>query len=123
MILEVLLGMDDYQRHLRRLKMMSDSVKRRASIYSQISAVDRKDTAKSMTSLRKAPNPGGKLQKIGFIIFWVPEPTGISNAVGAPMILAGKYLEKRYNGATIKDIADTAKQNQYTVSHFKDSVL
>lgn len=115
--------MDEYQRHLRRLKLMSDSVRRRARIYSQISDIDKKDTAKSMTALRKAPNPGGKLQKVGFIIFWVPEPTGISNAVGAPMILAGKYLQKKYNGATIRDITDTVKNNQYAVSNFKDSVL
>lgn len=118
-----MVGMDEYQRHLRKLKLMSESVRRRAGIYSEISDIDRKDTAKSMTSLRKAPNPGGKLQKIGFIIFWVPEPTGISNAVGAPMILAGKYLEKKYNGATLKDIASTMKNNHHTVSSFKDTVL
>jgi hypothetical protein len=76
-----------------------------------------------LTALRKAPNPGGKLQKIGFIIFWFPEPTFISHAIGGPMILAGKYLEKRYNGATLNDIGKTTKDNHQIISSFKDEVL
>jgi len=112
-----------YEHRLRKLKLMSDSVKRRAKLYSKISEIDDKNAAKSMTALRKAPDPGGKIQKIGFIVFWIPEPTGISNAVGAPMILAGKFLEKKYNGATIGDISKGTKNNLQTISHFKDSVF
>ena len=115
--------MVEYKHRLRKLKLMSDSVKRRAKLYSKISEIDYKGAAKSMTALRKAPDPGGKIQKIGFIVFWIPEPTGISNAVGAPMILAGKFLEKKYNGATISDINKNAKNNLQTISHFKDSVF
>jgi hypothetical protein len=115
--------MDEYEHQLRKLKLVSDSVKRRASLYSKISEIDDKRTAKSMTALRKAPDPGGKMQKIGFIIFWIPEPTGISNAIGAPMILAGKFLEKKYNGATLNDISKGTKANLQTISHFKDSVF
>ena len=115
--------MDEYQKRLHKLKLVSESVKRRTKIYSKISEIDDKHTAKSMSALRKAPDPGGKMQKIGFIIFWIPEPTGITNAIGAPMILAGKYLEKRYNGATIHDIGKTTQNNAYTISNFKDNVF
>lgn len=115
--------MDEYKERLRKLKLASESIKRRTSIYSKISEIDDKHTARSMSSLRKAPDPGGKMQKIGFIIFWIPEPTGVTNAIGAPMILAGKYLEKRYNGATLPDISKTAKNNAHTISSFKDSVF
>jgi len=120
---KLILGMDKYQKRLRMLKMASESVKRRTSIYSEISDIDNKHTAKSMSSLRNAPDPGGKMQKIGFIIFWIPEPTGITNAIGAPMILAGKYLEKRYNGSTLHDIGKTTKNNAHTISNFKDAVF
>ena len=120
---KVTLGMDEYQKRLRRLKLASESVKRRTSIYSEISDIDNKHTAKSMSVLRKAPDPGGKMQKIGFIIFWIPEPFGITNAIGAPMILAGKYLEKRYNGSTLPDIGKTTKNNAHTISSFKDAVF
>lgn len=115
--------MEKYEHQLRKLKLMSDSVKRRTKLYSNISEIDDKNTSKSMTALRKAPDPGGKVQKIGFIIFWFPEPTFISHAIGGPMILAGRYLEKRYNGATLKDIGKATKDNQYTISNFKDKVL
>lgn len=120
---KVILGMDKYQKRLHKIKLVSESVKRRASIYSKISEIDDKHTAKSMSVLRNAPDPGGKIQKIGFIIFWIPEPTGITNAIGAPMILAGKYLEKKYNGSTLPDIGKTTKNNAYTISNFKDTVF
>lgn len=120
---KVTLGMDKYQERLRKLKLASESVKRRTGIYSEISDIDNKHTAKSMSVLRKAPDPGGKMQKIGFIIFWIPEPFGITNAIGAPMILAGKYLEKRYNGSTLPDIGKTTKNNAHTISSFKDAVF
>ena len=28
-------------------------------------------------------------------MLWIPEPTGVTVAVGAPMILAGRYLDKK----------------------------
>jgi hypothetical protein len=115
--------MDKYEQLLHKLKLTSESVSRRTKLYSKISDIDGKHTAKSMAVLRKAPDPGGKLQKVGFIIFWIPEPTGISNAIGAPMILAGKYLEKRYNGSTLNDVGKTTKNNLHTITNFKDSVL
>lgn len=120
---KMMLGMDEYKERLRKLKLASESVKRRTNIYSEISDIDNKHTAKSMSSLRKAPDPGGKMQKIGFIIFWIPEPFGITNAIGAPMILAGKYLEKRYNGSTLPDIGKATKNNAHTISSFKDAVF
>lgn len=120
---KLMTGMDEYRHRLRKLKLISDSVKRRANLYAKISEIDDKRTAKSLTALRKAPDPGGKIQKVGFIIFWIPEPTGISNAIAAPMILAGRYLEKKYNGATISDISKNTKDNLQTISNFKDSVL
>src|SRR5574338_503796 len=108
---------------IEKIQQMTNSVKRRHRVYSDLTKIDRNGASHSMKSLRKAPNPGGKLQKIGFIIFWIPEPTGITNAIGAPMILAGKYLEKKYNGATLKDIGKATNNNRYTISSFKDNVL
>lgn len=115
--------MDAMSGRIDKIKQMSDSIKRRHAVYSDISKIDDGNTAGSMRALRKAPDPGGKIQKIGFIIFWFPEPTFISHAIGGPMILAGKYLEKRYNGATLNDIGKSTKDNQQIMSHFRDSVL
>ncbi|HXG74904.1 MAG TPA: hypothetical protein VNK44_08835 [Candidatus Nitrosotenuis sp.] len=115
--------MDAMFRRIEQIKQISASIKRRHAVYSDIAKLDDAKTTDSMKALRKAPDPGGKIQKIGFIIFWIPEPTGITNAIGAPMILAGRFLEKKYNGATIKDIGKAAKDNQQIFSHFKDTVM
>ena len=56
--------------------------------------MDDKHTARSLGALQRAPAPRKKLQKIGFIMLWVPEPTGVTCAIGGPMILAGRYLDK-----------------------------
>lgn len=115
--------MDEMFKRIDKIKHLSNSIQRRHAVYSDISKIDDRNTAGSMRALRKAPDPGGKIQKVGFIIFWFPEPTFISHAIGGPMILAGKYLEKRYNGATLKDIGKNTKDNQQIMSHFRDTVL
>lgn len=106
-----------------KLKRFSESVKRRASLYSDLAKIDDKKTAQSLRALRKASDPGRKLAKIGFIIFWIPEPTGISNAIGAPMIIAGKYLERVYNGATISDVGHETKNMVTTIKDFKEATF
>jgi hypothetical protein len=115
--------MNEMFERIDKIKQISHSIKRRHAVYSDIAKIDDDKTAGSMKALRKASDPGGKIQKAGFIIFWIPEPTGISNAIGAPMILAGRYLEKKYNGATLKDIGKATKDTQHTISHFRDTVF
>ena len=114
---------DPLKERLDKLKKMSDSAKRRASMYSEISTMDDKNTARSLGALQKAPAPGKKLQKIGFLMLWVPEPTGVTCAVGGPMIVAGRYLDKKYNGATIHDIGHETKNTFSSLHDFKNSLL
>ena len=111
-----------YQK-LKKLKTMSESVKRRTGLYADLTKVEDKKTAQSLGALQKAPAPGKKLQKIGFIMFWVPEPSGVTCAIGGPMILAGKYLDKVYNGATINDIGAQTKNTISSIHDFKKSLL
>ncbi|KFM19291.1 hypothetical protein AAA799D07_00585, partial [Marine Group I thaumarchaeote SCGC AAA799-D07] len=85
--------------------------------------MDDKHTASSLGALQKAPAPGKKIQKIGFLMLWVPEPTGVTCAVGGPMIVAGRYLEKKYNSATIHDIGHETKTTISSISDFKNSVM
>ena len=108
---------------LKNLKTISESVRRRTGLYSDLSKVDGKKTAQSLRALQKAPDPGRKITKIGFIVFWIPEPTGISNAIAAPMILTGKYLERVYNGSTIHDIAAETKNTTTSIHDFKKSIF
>ena len=114
---------DPLQKHIERLKIMRESAKRRSALYSDLTKLDDKNTTRSLRALTKAPAPGKKIQKIGFIMFWIPEPTGITCAAGGPMILAGKYLEKVYNGAKISDVGNHTKESFSTIRDFKDTMM
>ena len=111
--------MDALKERLDKLKRFSDSAKRRANLYTDIAKMDDTHTARSLGALQKAPAPGKKLQKIGFLMLWVPEPTGVTCAIGGPMIVAGRYLDKKYNGATINDIGHETKNTISSINDFK----
>ena len=55
-------------------------------------------------------------------MLWIPEPTGITCAVGGPMIVAGKYLDRVYNGATINDVGNHTKQTHSKLTDFKKTL-
>jgi len=114
---------DSLRKHIERLKIMKESAKRRNELYSGLTKLDDKNTRRSLRALTKAPAPGKKIQKIGFIMCWIPEPTGVTCAVGGPMILAGRYLEKVYNGAKISDIGNHTKESFSTIHDFKNSMM
>ena len=55
-------------------------------------------------------------------MLWIPEPTGVTCAIGGPMIVAGRYLDKKYNGSTIRDIGHHTKNTMSTISDFRNTV-
>ena len=114
---------DPLKQRLEKIRAYSESIKRRSTVYSDLAKIDDKNTARSLGALQRASAPGKKLQKIGFIMLWVPEPTGVTCAVGGPMILAGRYLDKVYNGSTISDIGNQTKHAVSTIGSFKQSVF
>ena len=114
---------DPLQKHVEKLRIMRESAKRRTELYSDLVKLDYKSTKRSLTALTKAPAPGKKIQKVGFIMLWIPEPTGITCAVGGPMILAGRYIEKVYNGAKISDVGNHTKDTFSTIHDFKNSLM
>ena len=113
---------DALRERLERIRSYSDSAKRRADLYCDIAKMGDQGTARSLGALQRAPAPGKKLQKIGFIMLWVPEPTGVTCAIGGPMILAGRYLEKKYNSSTISDIGEQAKSTTSAIHDFKNTI-
>ena len=111
---------DSIQERVRHIRLMTESAKRRSSIYSGISSFNDKKTADSLGALNRASAPGRKIQKLGFIMLWIPEPTGVTCAVGAPMILDGRYLDRKYNGSTLKDIGEHTKETITSINSFKN---
>ena len=114
---------DPLKERLDKLRKFSDSAKRRANLYSEITNIDDKHTANSLGALQKAPAPGKKLQKIGSLMLWIPEPTGITCAIGGPMIVAGRYLDKKYNGSTLHDVGHQTKNTISSIRDFNNSVI
>ena len=113
---------DPLKARLDKLRKMHETTHRRASLYSEVAKIDDSHT-KSLGCLQKAPAPGKKLQKVGFLMLWVPEPTGVTCAIGGPMIVAGRYLDKKYNGTTIHDIGHETKNTLSSLSDFKKSIF
>ena len=114
---------DPLKARLDNLKKFSESAKRRANLYSEINGFDDKHTVRSLGALRKASAPGKKLQKVGFLMLWIPEPTGITCAIGGPLIVAGRYLDKKYNGSTLHDVGHQTKNTISSISDFKNTVF
>ena len=111
---------DLMKQRIEKLKLMRESANRRSSLYSDITKIDDENMGKSLGPLNRASAPGKKLQKLGFVMLWIPEPTGVTVALGAPMILAGRYLDKVYNGATLKDVGSNTKKTMSSIQQFKN---
>ena len=107
---------------IERLRIMRESASRRTDLYSDMGKLDDKKTSQSLGALNRASAPGRKMQKLGFLMLWIPEPTGVTVAVGAPMILAGRYLDKKYNGSTLKDIGHNTNETMSSINQFKASL-
>ncbi len=114
---------DPLKARLEKLRKSSESAKRRANLYTEVAKMNEGSHTSSLGALQRAPAPGKKLQKIGFLMLWVPEPTGVTCAVGAPLIVAGRYLDKKYNGATIHDIGHETKNAFSSIRDFKNSII
>ncbi len=112
---------DHLKTRLEKVRKVSDSAKRRATLYTDMSKIDDKGTARSMRSLQKAPSPGKKMQKIGLALVLAPEP--MTTPIGIAMMAAGKIIEKKYNGATIHDIGHETKHTLSTINDFKNTVM
>ena len=110
---------DPLRKKVDLLRAYSTSAKRRIEVYTDIAKIDNSHTKKSLNALHKAPAPGNKLKKVGFIMCWIPEPTGVTCAIGAPMIVAGKYLDKKYNSATISDVGHQTKEMVSSINDIK----
>jgi len=113
---------DSFKEKIERLRIIKESASRRSDLYNDMGKLDDKKTSQSLGALNRASAPGRKIQKLGFLMLWIPEPTGVTVAVGAPMILAGRYLDKKYNGSTLKDIGHSTHEALSSINQFKTSL-
>jgi hypothetical protein len=112
---------DHLKARLEKVRKASDSAKRRASLYKDMSKFDGKSTAQSLRCTRKAPSPGKKMQKIGVALVLAPEP--VTTPIGIALMAAGTIFEKKYNGATITDIGHETKHTISAMNDFKNTIM
>lgn len=118
---KIVLPMDEgFKTGIDKIKKAHDSLHRRAKVYSELGKLDDRGVARALGSVQRSPAPGKKIMKIGFIMLFSPDP--FTTPFGIPMIIAGKYLEKVYNGATIKDIGEETKKFGTDMSSIKDHI-
>lgn len=96
---------------VKRVKDTVDMLKRRMELRSSmLNTIADTRLKVSINDITHAPQLSKKISRIGWMLFWIPEPTMVSTAVGIPMILAGRALDRYYNGLTVKGLyEETAK--------------
>ncbi|GBC74073.1 hypothetical protein HRbin05_00104 [archaeon HR05] len=96
---------DKGSNNIKRARDAVDMLKRRIELRSSmLDTLADNNLKASINSIRHAPQLSKKISRIGWMLFWIPEPTMVSTAVGIPMILAGKALERYYNSLTVKGL-------------------
>lgn len=111
---------EKYRKNIHKIKKITESVNRRAEIYSGLAKIEDRGTARSMRALQKAPSPGKKMQKIGLGLALAPEP--VTTPIGFALMAAGKIIEKKYNSSTIVDVGHETRNAFGTIRSFKDAM-
>lgn len=104
--------------NVRKINMAVDSLKSKAGIYANVANLNNKSLKTPLRDLMYASAPGKKVSKIGVAIFWVPEPTMISDVVGLSMIAGGKLLDRYYTGTTVKHVNEEARKTLNSLQDF-----
>jgi hypothetical protein len=99
-----------YRDNIKKVNMAVDSLQNKTDIYANIANLNNKSVKAPLRDLMHSSAPGKKISKIGIALFWIPEPTMISNLVALPMIGAGKFLDRYYTGTTIKHVNEEARK-------------
>lgn len=109
-----------YGYDIRKTKIAVNSLKNKANMYESISRLNNRSVKTPLRDLMHSSAPGKKISKIGVALFWIPEPTMVSNLVGLPMIAGGKLLDKYYTGTTIRHVNEEARKTLHSLRQFFD---
>jgi len=109
---------EDFKGNVKKINVAVDSLKSKANMYTNVTNLNNGKLKGPLKSLVHASAPGKKISRIGWAVFWIPEPTMISNLVGLPMIVGGKLLDRYYSGATIKHVGEEARKTLNSLEEF-----
>jgi len=108
----------DCRYDVKKVNAAVDSLKSKANLYANVTNLNNSKLKGPLKSLVHASAPGKKISRIGWVLFWLPEPMMITNLVGLPMIAGGKLLDRYYSGTTIKHVGEEAKKTLNSLEEF-----
>ena len=108
----------DCKCNVKKVNAAVDSLKSKTNLYANVTNLNSGKLKGPLKSLVHASAPGKKISGIGWAMFWIPEPTMISNLVGLPMIAGGKLLNRYYSGTTIKHVGEEARKTLNSLEEF-----
>ena len=108
----------DSKDHVKKVNSAVDSLKNKVDLYANVSNLNNAKLKGPLKSLVHASAPGKKISRIGWAVFWIPEPTMISNLVGLPMIAGGKLMDRYYTGAKIKHVGEETARTLKSLEEF-----
>lgn len=103
---------------LKKINAALDSLKNKANLYADVANLKNSKLKEPLKGLVHASAPGKKVSRLGWTLFWVPEPTMASNLVAVPMIVGGKLLDRYYTGTTIKHVGEEARKTINVLQEF-----
>jgi len=104
--------------NVKKVNMTVDSLKSKANLYANVTNLNNSKLKGSLKSLVHASAPGKKIMVIGWAMFWIPEPTMVSDLVALPMIAGGKLMQRYYSGVTIKHVGEEARKTLNSLQEF-----
>ncbi len=82
------------------------------------------DTVKKEVQIvTKRKRPGIKLIALGMGLIILPEPTGLSDIAGLPLLILGRIIEKSYSYIGIKDLREEALDALESISALSSEVI
>ncbi len=108
----------DSKDSVKKMNLAVNSLKSKANLYQNVTNLNSSRLRGSLKSLVYASAPGKKLMKVGWAMFWIPEPTLISNMVGLPLIAGGKLMDRYYTGMTINHVGQEARKTLSSLEAF-----
>ncbi len=108
----------DCKDNVKKINAAVGSLESKTNLYANVTNLNSGRLKEPLKSLVHASAPGKKLSKIGWVMFWIPEPTMISNIVGLPLIAGGKLLDRYYNGTKINHVGEEARKTLNSLEEF-----
>ncbi len=105
----------------KELKTITNELKEHSAFINS-ARINSDRVKKEVQIVTKRKRPGMKLIALGMSLIILPEPTGLSDIAGLPLLILGKIIEKSYSYIGIKDVRKEALDALESISALSSEV-